>query len=76
VLKRLRLHQAVEQIAGQPPSDWTELALDLGYYDHGHVIRDFRLIVGQSPSRYSAEAALATTASRTADPRPTRPMAA
>jgi AraC-like DNA-binding protein len=60
MLKRLRIHQAVEQISSQPPGDWSELALDLGYYDHAHFIRDFRLIVGQSPAQYSAEAALAT----------------
>jgi AraC-like DNA-binding protein len=75
VLKRLRIHQAIEQISSQPPDDWTELALDLGYYDHAHFVRDFRLIVGQAPSRYSAEAALARTASGTKDHRPARPMA-
>lgn len=76
VLKRLRIHQAVEQTSRQPPDDWSELALDLGYYDHAHFIRDFRLIVGQSPARYSAEAAFATTPAGTTDHRPTQPMAA
>lgn len=60
VLKRLRIHQAVERLASQPNPDWTDLALDLGYYDHAHFIRDFRLIVGRSPTQYSTEAALAT----------------
>jgi AraC-like DNA-binding protein len=59
VLKRLRIHQAVEQLSAQAPGDWTDLALELGYYDHAHFIRDFRLILGRSPARYAAEAALA-----------------
>lgn len=59
VLKRLRIHQAAEQLATSSPRDWTEVALQLGYYDHAHFIRDFRLIVGRSPARYAAEAALA-----------------
>jgi AraC-like DNA-binding protein len=59
VLTRLRVHQAVEQLSAHIPPDWTELALQLGYYDHAHFIRDFRLVVGRSPARYAAEAALA-----------------
>ncbi len=52
-------HQAVERLASQPDPDWTDLALDLGYYDHAHFIRDFRLIVGRSPTQYITEAAIA-----------------
>lgn len=59
VLKRLRIHQAAEQLTATSPSEWTDLALDLGYYDHAHFIRDFRLVVGRSPAEYAAEAALA-----------------
>ena len=61
-LKRLRIHQATEQLAGANPREWTQLALSLGYYDHAHFIRDFRLVVGRSPSEYAAEAARALTA--------------
>jgi AraC-like DNA-binding protein len=50
VLKRLRIHQAAEQLTATSPPAWTELALDLGYYDHAHFIRDFRLVVGRSPA--------------------------
>jgi transcriptional regulator GlxA family with amidase domain len=32
------------------------LALELGYYDHAHFIRDFRLVVGLSPAEYASEA--------------------
>jgi AraC-like DNA-binding protein len=56
VLKRLRIHQAVEQLAGGPDRPWTELALELGYYDHAHFIRDFRLVTDHSPAEYLQEA--------------------
>src|SRR3954451_24248932 len=56
VLKRLRIHQAAEQLTATSPPRWTELALDLGYYDHAHFIRAFRLVVGRSPAGSSAEA--------------------
>ena len=59
VLKRLRIHQAIERIAIDPEPNWTALALDLGYYDHAHFIRDFRLIVGRSPTEHAREAATA-----------------
>ena len=32
----------------------TSLALDLGYFDHAHFIRDFRAVVGRSPAEYEA----------------------
>jgi AraC-like DNA-binding protein len=59
VLRRLRIHQAAEQLTATSAPRWTELALDLGYYDHAHFIRDFRLVVGRSPAAYAAEAARA-----------------
>ena len=59
VLKRLRIHRAAERLTATSPPRWTELALELGYYDHAHFIRDFRLIVGRSPAEYAAEAARA-----------------
>jgi AraC-like DNA-binding protein len=56
VLRRLRIHQAVELLTLSPTTPWTRLALDLGYYDHAHFIRDFRLVVGRSPAEYRVEA--------------------
>jgi len=64
VLKRLRIHQAIERIATNPEPDWTELALDLGYYDHAHFIHDFRQILGRSPTDYAHEAATALSENR------------
>ena len=63
VLRRYRLQEAAEQLAAGERSDWTRLALDLGYFDHAHFIRDFRAVVGRSPAEYEAEcAALAAAA--------------
>ena len=36
VLKRLRIHRAAERLTATSPPRWTELALELGYYDHAH----------------------------------------
>ena len=38
------LRDGVENLAG--------LALDCGYYDQAHMIREFRLLAGTSPLRY------------------------
>jgi AraC-like DNA-binding protein len=63
VLRRYRLHEAAEQLAAGERDDWTSLALDLGYFDHAHFIRDFRAAVGRSPAEYEAQcAALASAA--------------
>lgn len=55
VLQRYRLHDALEQLAGQARPDWSRLALDLGYFDHAHFIRDFRAVAGRSPTEYERE---------------------
>ena len=57
VLRRYRLHEAAEQLAAGERRDWTSLALDLGYFDHAHFIRDFRAVVGRSPAEYEAQCA-------------------
>lgn len=52
VIKRYRLHEAAEQLAAGGVVDWTKLALNLGYYDQAHFIRDFKALVGVSPATY------------------------
>jgi AraC-like DNA-binding protein len=54
VLQRYRLHEAVEQVQGQGNVDWARMALDLGYYDQAHFVRDFRSLVGRTPAQYDA----------------------
>ena len=58
VLRRLRMHDALEALgSGRGDTDWTRFALELGYFDHAHFIRDFRAVVGRSPAQYAREAA-------------------
>jgi AraC-like DNA-binding protein len=53
VIKRYRLHEAAEQLADGAEVDWPRLALDLGYFDQAHFIKDFKTIVGRSPAEYA-----------------------
>ncbi|MDE1149434.1 MAG: helix-turn-helix domain-containing protein [Azospirillaceae bacterium] len=52
VIRRARLHEAAHQLGQGRPVDLTTLAQDLGYFDHAHFTRDFKAVVGQSPSDY------------------------
>lgn len=52
VIKRYRLHEALERIARAQTVDWAALALELGYYDQAHFIRDFKALVGRAPAEY------------------------
>lgn len=54
VLQRYRLHEAAERIASGRVDAWSDLALELGYADQAHFVRDFRALVGQAPSAYAA----------------------
>jgi AraC-like DNA-binding protein len=56
VVNRYRLHEAIEQLEGGKPVDWAALALDLGYFDQAHFIRDFRQLVGRTPGEYARDA--------------------
>jgi AraC-like DNA-binding protein len=53
IIQRYRLHEAAEQIASGQAENWPALAVDLGYFDQAHFIRDFKAIVGQSPAEYA-----------------------
>ena len=53
VIQRYRLHEAAERIAAGTAGDWATLALELGYADQAHFIRDFRKLVGRSPGEYA-----------------------
>jgi AraC-like DNA-binding protein len=53
VIGRYRLHEAIDRIADGERVDWTTLALDLGYFDQAHFIRDFRKLVGRTPADYA-----------------------
>lgn len=53
VIKRYRLHEAADQLAGGNVVDWPRLALDLGYFDQAHFIKDFKAMVGRTPTEYA-----------------------
>jgi AraC-like DNA-binding protein len=53
VLQRYRLHEAAERIAEGRDGDWAATALELGYFDQAHFIRDFKALIGASPARYA-----------------------
>jgi AraC-like DNA-binding protein len=52
VIRRYRLHELVELLKAGEALDGAQTALELGYCDQAHLINDFRLIVGYSPTRY------------------------
>jgi AraC-like DNA-binding protein len=52
VIRRYRLHELVERLNSGEQLDWSQLALELGYFDQAHLINDFRSIVGYSPTQY------------------------
>lgn len=53
VINRYRLHEALERLHSVAAVDWAELALNLGYFDQSHFIRDFRALVGKTPLQYA-----------------------
>lgn len=55
MIKRYRLHEAAERLAVSPKTDMTKLAIDLGYYDQAHFIKDFKSIVGKPPEQYAKQ---------------------
>lgn len=52
VIQRYRLHEAIAQVQAGKMLSWTELALELGYFDQAHFVRDFRQLVGMAPGEY------------------------
>lgn len=52
VINRHRLHEVVEHLSRGETVDWTRLALDLGYFDQAHFIKDFKSVIGRTPGDY------------------------
>jgi transcriptional regulator GlxA family with amidase domain len=52
VLARYRLQNAVASIDAGEVEDLAALAASLGWFDQAHFTRDFRSVVGTTPSRY------------------------
>lgn len=58
VINRCRILEAAELAATGPagdPPEWAALAVELGYSDQAHLVRDFTAAVGTPPDRYARE---------------------
>jgi AraC-like DNA-binding protein len=55
-IQRYRLHEAAQRLADDPDLSLADLALDLGYCDQAHFVRDFRSVVGRPPAAYARSA--------------------
>lgn len=52
MVQRYRLHEAIAQVQAGTVVGWSALALELGYFDQAHFVRDFRQLVGMAPGAY------------------------
>ena len=52
VIRRCRLHEVAFRLSRGERVELTRLSHDLGYFDQAHQTRDFKAVVGQSPSDY------------------------
>jgi AraC-like DNA-binding protein len=64
VIRRHRLQQAAERAAQGRRVDWAALAVELGYFDQSHLIKEFRRQLGCSPAEYAAACRQARASSR------------
>lgn len=56
MIRRRRLQEAALRLREEPGTDLAAVAADLGYADHAHLSRDFRDVLGFTPSSYHADA--------------------
>lgn len=52
VIQRFRIQEVAERIEKEKFIHYAEMALDLGYYDQAHFIKDFKNTIGLSPEEY------------------------
>jgi AraC-like DNA-binding protein len=50
-----RFQEVVKTVHAGREMDWTQIALDCGYFDQAHFIHDFKAFSGLSPSAYLAQ---------------------
>jgi AraC-like DNA-binding protein len=48
----VRFRRAFRRLSGWGPGQWSRAAVESGYYDQAHLIRDFRQFAGEAPSRF------------------------
>jgi AraC-like DNA-binding protein len=56
VIRQYRLQAAADAAAKGRVANWSRVASDLGYADQAHFNRDFRAILGTTPSEYARQA--------------------
>jgi AraC-like DNA-binding protein len=54
LLRRRRLQDAADRLRRDPGLDLARLAHETGYADHAHLTRDFRAVLGLTPSDFRA----------------------
>ena len=59
IIQRSRVHEAAERVAAGAPVVWAALAVELGYHDQAHLIRDFKAQIGFTPAVYAERCAAA-----------------
>ena len=69
VIRRSRLHDAAARLANAEEVNLTRLAAELGYSDQAHFTRDFKALVGRSPSDYRRSAGPGPGGESTGKPR-------
>ncbi len=50
--RMVRFQEVLRRLQDPGPLSWVEIALDCGYFDQSHLIRDFRAFAGAAPARY------------------------
>jgi AraC-like DNA-binding protein len=59
VICRARVQEVAERVALGQAVDWASLAVELGYHDQAHLIRDFKAQMGFTPAAYAERCASA-----------------
>jgi hypothetical protein len=49
---RYRLHEIVEVLNSGIKPDWSQVAIELGYFDRAHLINEFGSIIGKAPAEF------------------------
>jgi AraC-like DNA-binding protein len=52
VIQRYRIHEVLARLDAGRVVDWARLAVELGYFDQAHFIKDFKALTGRSPGQY------------------------
>lgn len=47
-----RFQRVLALVGGVPTPDWARVAVESGYFDQSHLIRDFRAFAGLTPEEY------------------------